>query len=171
MTSGRSSRDSLTALLAPVVGAAGYDLEGVEVAPAGRRKVVRVVVDADEALTLDDVAEVSRAVSTVLDENDALLGHTPYVLEVSSPGVDRPLTEPRHWRRAVGRLVQVPVADRGTVTGRVLDADPDGVRLDLAGGTERVPYSALGRGRVQVEFNRPDEDDGGTGQTQQDGDR
>src|SRR5437763_10645803 len=99
----------LTGWIAPVVDGVGYDLEELVVTPAGRRSVVRVVIDRDEGVTLDDIAEVSRAVSAALDENDGELGRAPYVLEVTSPGVDRPLTEARHWRRNVGRLVAVPV--------------------------------------------------------------
>ena len=97
--------------------------------PAGRRSVVRVVVDRDEGVTLDDIAEVSRAVSEVLDRNDDGMGRTPYVLEVTSPGVDRPLTEARHWRRNVGRLVTVAVGPAGRtqeVTGRVTAVDDAG---------------------------------------------
>src|SRR3954468_24237916 len=89
----------LTEWVGPVVAGAGYDLEELVVTPAGRRSVVRVVVDRDEGVTLDDIADVSRAVSAALDDNDGDLGPTPYVLEVTSPGVDRPLTDPRHWRR------------------------------------------------------------------------
>lgn len=158
MTSGTSQRDRLTAVVRPVVTAAGYHLEELVVTPAGRRRLVRVVLDADAALSLDDVAEVSRAISTALDEHDALVGAAPYVLEVSSPGVDRPLTEPRHWRRSVGRLVAVPVRERGSVEGRVLRADTAGVVID-AGGVEHVfGYDLLGKGRVRVEFSREEDD-------------
>ena len=96
------------ALLEPVVSAAGFDLEDLTVSAAGKRSIVRVLVDKDGGVTLDDVADVSRLVSEALDvadEQDPTLLGTSYVLEVSSPGVDRPLTEPRHWRRNVGRLV------------------------------------------------------------------
>src|SRR3954465_3991900 len=100
------SRQRVRDVLEPVVAGAGYDLEDVHVTAAGRRSVVRVVVDRDGGLDLDAVAEVSRVVSGVLDETDGT-GEAPYTLEVTSPGVDRPLTEPRHWRRAAGRLVRV----------------------------------------------------------------
>src|SRR3954471_22234941 len=116
----------LAGWIEPVVGAAGYDLEELVVTPAGRRSVVRVVVDRDAGVTLDDIAEVSRAVSAALDENDGELGRAPYVLEVTSPGVDRPLTEPRHWRRNTGRLVTVAVGPAGSaeqVTAWVLEVD------------------------------------------------
>jgi ribosome maturation factor RimP len=160
----------LAGWIEPVVGAAGYDLEDLVVTPAGRRSVVRVVVDRDEGVTLDDIAEVSRAVSEVLDLNDDGMGRTPYVLEVSSPGVDRPLTEPRHWRRNTGRLATVrvgPPASADEVTGRITAVHDTGVTLSVEapgkpGAKKRpptardVPWAELGAGRVQVEFGRPD---------------
>src|SRR4051794_40846112 len=126
----------LTGWIEPVVVSAGYDLEELVVTPAGRRSVVRVVVDRDEGVSLDDIAEVSRAVSAMLDENDGELGRAPYVLEVTSPGVDRPLSEPRHWRRNVGRLVTVSVGadrEREQVTARIAAVDGDGVILLVEG--------------------------------------
>jgi ribosome maturation factor RimP len=155
MTSGAAQRERLATALGPVVTAAGYELEKVSVSPAGRRTVVRVVVDADTGVSLDDVAEVSRAVTELLDSRDTeLFGDTPYVLEVTSPGVDRPLTEPRHWRRAVGRLVDVPVGGVPT-RARVVAADEDGVELvDETGHRSRHGWAELGRGKVRVEFGR-----------------
>jgi ribosome maturation factor RimP len=155
----------LTGWVAPVVDRSGYDLEELVVTPAGRRSVVRVVVDRDQGVTLDDIAEVSKAVSEVLDANDDGMGR-PYVLEVTSPGVDRPLVEHRHWRRNVGRLVTVAVSG-DEVTGRVTDVDAAGVLLAVEvkgkpGAKKKpptprhVPWSQLGAGRVQVEFGRAD---------------
>ena len=147
----------LTELLAPAMQGAGYDLEDVRVSPAGKRRVVRVVVDRDGGPTLDQVAELSRAVSDVLDtaEQDEpdLLGGA-YVLEVSSPGVDRPLTEARHWRRNTTRLVAATLSDGSTVTGRVLSADDQVVALEVEGASRELPLSGLVRGVVLVEFNR-----------------
>lgn len=156
----------------PVVTAAGYDLEELTVTPAGRRSVVRVVVDRDSGVTLDDVAEISRVVSEELDTQDDGMGRTPYVLEVTSPGVDRPLTEARHWRRNTGRLVTVAVGPAGSteqLTGRVIEVTGDGVELAVEapgkpGAKKRpptprtVPWNQLGAGRVQVEFGRHEED-------------
>jgi ribosome maturation factor RimP len=102
----------LERLLEPVVRAAGLDLESVRVGGAGRRRLLRVVVDADGGVDLDAIALVSREASARLDDTGAM-GEAPYTLEVSSPGVDRPLTQPRHWRRAMGRLVRVPLAGPG----------------------------------------------------------
>jgi ribosome maturation factor RimP len=156
-------RDRLQALLGPLVAATGADLEDVTVTPAGRRSVVRVVVDRDGGVRLDGVAEISRVVSDALDALDeaepGLLGAS-YTLEVTSPGVDRPLTAPRHWRRASGRLVTAALRDGGTVTGRVVRADDEQVVLEV-GGAERVVCAGdLARGTVQVEFSRPDAQEG-----------
>jgi ribosome maturation factor RimP len=165
----------LTSSIEPVVTAAGYDLEELVVTPAGRRSIVRVVVDRDRGVTLDDIAEVSRAVSEALDSEDDGMGRTPYVLEVTSPGVDRPLTELRHWRRNLGRLVTVAVGPAGSaeeLTGRITAMDDAGVTLAVEakgkpGAKKRpptprqVPWAQLGSGRVQVEFGRaetPDDD-------------
>ena len=142
------SREGVRSALDPVVAAAGFDLEDVAVTAAGRRNVIRVVVDRDGGIDLDAVAEVSRVVSDALDSAD-VTGNVAYTLEVTSPGVERPLTEPRHWRRAVGRLVVA-----GPVTGRVVGADEHGVTFDLGGSEQVVPYGDLPTGRVQIEFGR-----------------
>lgn len=154
-----ASAARLSELVRPEVAGIGYDLEDLTVTAAGKRSVVRVVVDKDGGVTLDDVADVSRTVSDVLDRLDesdpALLGAT-YVLEVSSPGVDRPLTEPRHWRRNVRRLVTVTLREGAPVAGRLVAADEDGVTLDVEGCEQRLPYTGVVRGNVQVEFSRKD---------------
>ncbi|SCX53351.1 ribosome maturation factor RimP [Klenkia marina] len=164
--SGPAATARLTGWFTPVVTAAGYDLEDLEVRSAGTRSVVRVVVDRDSGVSLDDVAEVSRALSEVLDAEDDDPGRSPYVLEVTSPGVDRPLTLPRHWRRNVGRLVTTAV-DGQELIGRVVSVDDDGVTLAVekggakkgqvrkAAGNRTLTWAELGEGRVQVEFNRP----------------
>ncbi|MCO7222593.1 ribosome maturation factor RimP [Klenkia sp. PcliD-1-E] len=164
--SGPVAAERLTAWFAPVVADSGYDLEDLDVRAAGNRFVVRVVVDRDSGVSLDDVAEVSRALSDVLDAEDDDLGRSPYVLEVTSPGVDRPLTLPRHWRRNVGRLVTTSAGGEQLV-GRVVSVDDGGVVLAVEkGGAKKgqvrkpagdraLSWAELGEGRVQVEFNRP----------------
>ncbi|MER7456097.1 ribosome maturation factor RimP [Micromonospora sp. NPDC126480] len=158
-------RARLREVIEPVVTDAGYDLEDLSVSRAGRRHVVRVIVDADGGINLDAVADVSRAVSAALDAAEEAGGDIvagEYQLEVSSPGVDRPLTLPRHWRRNAGRLVKVTVrggpegGDR-QLTGRVVDADDERVVLETDAGRAEWSYADLGPGRVQVEFNRLDE--------------
>jgi ribosome maturation factor RimP len=155
-----ASRARLVQLLTPAVQATGHDLEDVSVSPAGRRKVVRVVVDKDGGITLDDVAEVSRVVSDLLDtpEGEALLAGA-FTLEVTSPGVDRPLTEARHWRRSVGRLVKARLADGTTVTGRVREADDAQVVLDVDGSSRTLLRAEVASAQVQIEFSRAGEGD------------
>lgn len=173
MSSG-SVRGRLVALLEPVVASVGLDLEDVVVTPAGKRRLLRIVVDRDGGVSLDDVADVSRAVSETLDARDPAghgdggeaadpMGGAPYVLEVSSPGVDRPLTQPRHWRRVVGRLVTATLRERGAVTGRLLAADETAVTIDVAGAASSYRMDEVVRGMVQVEFSRP-----GVGEQNQD---
>lgn len=146
--------ERLTGLLGPVVTAAGLELESVRVGRAGRRSLLRVVVDGEQGVTLDDIALVSRAVAAEVDAS-AAMGSGPYTLEVSSPGVDRPLTESRHWRRAAGRLVRAPVTGSADpVEGRVVEAGPAGVTLEVDGEPREFGYAELGPGQVQVEFGK-----------------
>jgi ribosome maturation factor RimP len=167
-TAGSVDEVRISDVIEPVVAAAGMDLESVRVTAAGRRRLLRVVVDSDRGVSLDDAAAVSRELSAALD-TVAVMGDFPYTLEVSSPGVDRPLVNPRHWRRAVGRLVQVTVTDsRGAraVSGRISAADADGVTLDVEGDPKtrrRFPYALLGPGAIQVEFGHPPSELGATG--------
>lgn len=153
-----ASRARLLQLLSPVVESAGYDLEDVTVTPAGRRKVVRVIVDKDGGVTLDDIAAVSHVASELLDtaEAEQLLAGA-YTLEVTSPGVERPLTLPRHWRRNTSRLVTAKLAD-ATLTGRVLEADDAQVVLEVDGAKRTLLYGEIRSATVQVEFSRPEGD-------------
>lgn len=150
--------ERLTRLLEPVVHALNMDLEGVRITSAGRRRILRVVVDADGGVSLDDIALASRELSLKLDKATEM-GEQPYTLEVSSPGVDRPLTQPRHWRRAIGRLVIAPLTGNGdsTAAGRIVGADESGVTLEHDGEARAFSFADLGPGRVQVEFGHFDE--------------
>ncbi len=150
-----ATADRMREAITPPLAALGVDLEDVAVERAGRRHVVRIVVDRDGGVDLDRVAEVSRAVSAVLDDPalaDVIPG--PFVLEVSSPGVDRPLTEQRHWRRAVGRLVTADLTDGRTVAGRVIAVDGDEITVAADSGDVVLRRSDVGRAVVQVEFTR-----------------
>ena len=165
-TPATAARARLVQLLAPAVEGVGAELEDVAVSPAGKRRVVRVVVDREGGIDLDDVAQVSRVVSDLLDQAELsepdLLGGA-YVLEVSSPGVDRPLTEPRHWRRAVARVVTAQLGSGAEVTGRVVCADGPEVVLDVDGTQRAVLLAEVVRAAVQVEFSRPGQvDEAGT---------
>ena len=157
-----ASAAHLQELLEPVVADAGADLEDVSVSKAGKRSVIRIVVDRDGGVSLDDVADVSRVVSEALealDEQDPSALGPSYVLEVTSPGVDRPLTQPRHWRRNIGRLVAATLKDGTKPTGRVVAADETAVTLDVDGAERALSYDEVVRGNVQVEFARKGDDE------------
>jgi ribosome maturation factor RimP len=161
---GPAAAEQLISLLEPVVGAMGMDLENVRITATGRRRLLRVVVDAEGGVNLDDITQISRALSAELDVTGAM-GEAPYTLEVTSPGVDRPLTEPRHWRRAAGRLIRAPLTTRsqsvtdgrgrpGTVEGRVLAASDHAVVLEVAGEQREYGFAELGPGKTLLEFGR-----------------
>lgn len=158
----RPQPDQLCAGLRPTVERAvssiGFDLEEIDVRQAGRRKLVRVVVDADSGVGLDDIATLSRRVAAELDGQDEVLGG-PYTLEVTSPGVDRPLTAVRHWRRAHLRQVEITLADGRTVTGRVGRVGDSAVQVLLGGVLREVPYADVERAVVRVEFRTPPADE------------
>ena len=150
------TRDRLAEELTAPMGALGLDLEAVDLSSAGKRRVLRVAVDKDGGITMDDIADATREVSRVLDETD-LMGQQAYTLEVSSRGVDRPLTHPRHWRRNVSRLVTVTPYDGEPVTGRILASDDDAATLDVDGAEQRVAYETVKKAKIQIEFTKEKE--------------
>ncbi|MCX5086550.1 ribosome maturation factor RimP [Streptomyces sp. NPDC056121] len=153
--------ERLRSLLEPLVSSQGLDLEEIEVASVGRKRVLRVVVDSDSGADLDQVADVSRALSAKLDETDAM-GEGEYDLEVGTPGAERPLTEHRHYVRAVDRLVKFQLADGADteLVARILKVDDEGLDLEVPGVKGRKPtarrltFDDIAKARVQVEFNR-----------------
>ena len=154
-----AQRDQIEQELAAPLRALGLDVEAVELTPAGKRRILRVAVDGDEGVTLDDVASATKKVSEVLDASD-VMGEQPYTLEVTSRGVDRPLTLPRHWRRNADRLVKVTTTGGETLTGRIVGSDEATATLDVDGARNQVAYTDIAKALVQVEFNRkttPDE--------------
>ena len=161
-------RDRIEAELLDPLAVMGLDVEAVDLSVAGKRRMLRVAVDRDGGVTLDDVADATREVSRVLDESD-VMGETPYTLEVTSRGVDRPLTLPRHWRRNADRLVKVTLVEGGEVTGRILASTDTAATLDVEDAEHEVAYAEVAKALVQIEFNRkrsksepeetPEEDD------------
>ncbi|TKV60971.1 ribosome maturation factor RimP [Nakamurella flava] len=152
----------LRQVIEPLVTGAGFDLEALTVQTAGRRRVVKVIVDSDEGVDLDRAAALSRAISAELDTDDAVLGAAAYVLEVTSPGVGRPLSAPRHFRRSRRRLLVVTTADGRTVTGHLLrvvepgpDGAPAGITLLVGPKAEEqlLGWDDVVRARVEVEFS------------------
>ena len=145
-------------LLGPILSRYALELEAVEVIPAGRRRLLRIVADGDgpdgRGPLLDDLAEASSALSAALDQA-AVAGEAPYTLEVSSRGVSRPLRLPQHWRRNRGRLVAVTTGAGESYTGRILDSSSDTAVLDVDGERREVALTDVAKALVQVELNRP----------------
>ncbi|BAU86440.1 hypothetical protein SLA_5567 [Streptomyces laurentii] len=156
-----TQNERLRGLLEPLVHAKDLDLEEIEVSRAGRRGLLRVIVDSDEGVELDACAELSRVISEKLDETD-VMGEGEYVLEVSSPGADRPLAEHRHYVRATGRLVKLRLKEGGDLVTRILAVDDDGLDTEVPGvkgrkaTARRVEFADIDKARVEIEFNRKD---------------
>jgi ribosome maturation factor RimP len=146
-------RDRLAGVLSDPLHAVGLDVEAIELTVAGRRRMLRVAVDKDGGVSLDDIAEATRQVGRLLDASD-VMGEHAYTLEVTSPGVDRPLTLPRHWRRNVRRLVKVTLVDDETFTGRVKASDEEQATLDVEGTMREVPFTQVRQALVQIEFKK-----------------
>ncbi|MFE9856861.1 ribosome maturation factor RimP [Streptomyces sp. NPDC005780] len=153
--------ERLRGLVEPLVSAEQLDLEEIEVSRAGRRRVLRIIVDSEEGVELDACADLSRAISAKLDETDAM-GEDEYVLEVSSPGADRPLTEHRHYVRATGRLARLTLNEGGELVARILAVDEEGLDLEVPGvkgrkpTSRRIAFDEIAKARVELEFNRKD---------------
>ncbi|MER6999458.1 ribosome maturation factor RimP [Streptomyces sp. NPDC000410] len=153
--------ERLRGLLEPLVSAADLDLEEIELSRAGRRRVLRIVVDSEEGVDLDACAELSRVISDKLDATDAM-GEDEYQLEVTSPGAERPLKEHRHYVRAKGRLARFTLHEGGELVARILDLDDDGLDLEVPGvkgrkpTARRVAFDEIAKARVEIEFSRKD---------------
>lgn len=167
-----SAEDRIASLIEPVL--APLVVDEVKVTPAGKRRVVRIALDRatdesavvdtpSESMSLDEVADATRAVSEILDDSD-VLGEQPYTLEVTSSGVGRPLIRARHYQRGVGRLVIISREGQPDLTGRILSAGPESVTVTVPATkkqserTETIEYADVARARLEVEFSRPDQD-------------
>ncbi|NUQ97538.1 MAG: ribosome maturation factor RimP [Streptomyces sp.] len=156
--------ERLRELLEPLVSSQGLDLEEIAVDSVGRKRVLRVVVDSDTGADLDQIADVSRALSAKLDETDAM-GEGEYTLEVGTPGAERLLKEHRHYVRAVDRLVKFQLAEGGELVARILKVDDEGLDVEVPGvkgrraTSRRLAFDEVDKARVQVEFNRKDKNE------------
>lgn len=145
--------DRLETMVAECVNQLGFDLEATDLSSAGKRRVLKIAIDQDGGISIDDIVDATRALSAVLDDSD-VMGSMPYTLEVTSRGVDRPLTLPRHWRRNHDRLVSAQLADGSTVEGRIGASDDDGVEITTAQGAQRLAYADVAKALIQIELNR-----------------
>lgn len=153
-------KDQISELITPAVSDLGFYLEDVHVATPGSHRIVTCIVDGDASLNLDQVTSVSRVISELLDEA-AFMGETPFTLEVTSPGVDRPLTQPRHFAKNVDRLLKVIKLDGSEITGRILSNTDKDVTLTVAVKKETteevITLADIKRAVVEIEFNRKDD--------------
>lgn len=142
----------LEKLVLPIALTNKVDLEQVEIRKTGNRQVVRIIVDKLGGISLDEVAAITKLISEALDENSEITA--PFTLEVSSPGVDRPLTELRHWQRNINRLVKVELSDGRNVVGRIVNVVDAQALLDVKGKQIAISLNQVVRAIIQVEFNR-----------------
>ena len=151
-----SLASNITELLNPAVTRAGFVLEEVTVTPVGKRRLISVVVDCENRNpSLDEVTVVSKDVSAILDTYSQL-GEMPFTLEVTTPGIDRPLTELRHWKKNVGRLVKITPHRGEKYVSRIKEVLPREVILENKGSEVTVAFSDISRAQIEVEFNRKD---------------
>ncbi|CAB4582073.1 unannotated protein [freshwater metagenome] len=151
---------SIEQALTPVVIDAGFFLEEVTLTTAGNRRLVTCIVDGEKSLNMDEVTLISREISNLLEEAP-FMGETPFTLEVTSPGVDRPLTLPRHWRKNVTRLVRITQTNGEVVTGRITSSDENAVTLAIEGKVSKevvVVFADVKKAIVEIEFNRKGDD-------------
>ena len=144
-------RDQIFELVEPLISKAGLVLEEVQVQTPGKHRFVTVIVDSETGLNLDQVTDASRLVGEAMD-GASFMGDAPYTLEVTSPGVDRPLTSPRHWCKNVDRLVKIIKLDGEICKGRISSSTEEEVTLDCC----TVAFADIKRATIEVEFNRPE---------------
>ena len=154
-----SLTQSITDLISPAVTEAGFFLEEVQIASPGSHRIVTCVVDGPTPLNLDQVTVASRVISEILDSAE-FMGETPFTLEVTSPGVDRPLTQPRHWTKNLTRLIKVTLSDGAVIIGRLTEFDEVSAKLveNIKGRIKehKVAFADIKRAVVEIEFNRKD---------------
>ncbi len=149
-----SLTNNLTELLGPVITRAGFVLEEITVTPIGKRRLVAVVIDREDANpSLDEVTVVSKEVSAILD-NYSQMGEMPFTLEVTTPGIDKPLVLPRHWKKNIGRLVKITPKQGEKYVARIQGFADNQITLELKNESLIVSLSDIAKAQIEVEFNR-----------------
>ncbi len=142
-------KEEISAVITPALSNLGFYLEDLTITSAGRRSMITVIVDGDTHLSLDQVTVATKAISELV-ENIQSLGQTPFTLEVTSPGLDRPLTKPRHWRKNIDRLVKIVLLDGSEIKGRIKGATEIAASVD----EQTVNYSEVKRAILEIEFKQ-----------------
>ena len=142
-------KEEISAAITPTLSDLGFYLEDITITSAGRRSMLTVIVDGDTHLSLDQVTVATKAISEIV-ENIQSLGQAPFTLEVTSPGLDRPLTKPRHWRKNIDRLVKIVLLDGKEIKGRVKDATEISATID----EQVIKFSDIKRATLEIEFKQ-----------------
>jgi ribosome maturation factor RimP len=157
-----SLTQAITDLISPAVSEAGFFLEEVQIASPGSHRIITCVVDGQTPLNLDQVTVASRLISELLDIAE-FMGETAFTLEVTSPGVDRPLIYPRHWRKNLTRLIKVTLLDGTITTGRLTEFNESKATLveNIKGRIKEhsIAFADIKRAVVEIEFNRKESSD------------
>jgi ribosome maturation factor RimP len=142
-------KEDISAAVTPALSALGFYLEDVTITSAGRRSMLTIIVDGDTHLSLDQVTSATKAISEIVESLQSL-GDTPFTLEVTSPGLDRPLTKPRHWRKNIDRLVKVVLLDGKEIKGRIKAVSEDSATVDQS----EINFTEIKRASLEVEFKQ-----------------
>ena len=142
-------KEDISAVVTPALSALGFYLEDVIITSAGRRSMLTIIVDGDTHLSLDQVTSATKAISEIVESLQSL-GDTPFTLEVTSPGLDRPLTKSRHWRKNIDRLVKVVLLDGNEIKGRIKAASEDSATVDQS----EITFADIKRASLEVEFKQ-----------------
>ena len=144
-----SNKEQVLAVITPAIESLGFYIEDITITSAGKRSMLTVIVDGDTHLSLDQVTVATKAISEIV-ENLPTLGNNPFTLEVTSPGLDRPLTKPRHWRKNQDRLIKIVFIDGKEVTGRIKDSTENSVTVD----EQVINFADIKRATLEIEFKK-----------------
>jgi ribosome maturation factor RimP len=144
-----SNKEQVLAVITPAIESLGFYIEDITITSAGKRSMLTVIVDGDTHLSLDQVTVATKAISEIV-ENLPTLGNNPFTLEVTSPGLDRPLTKPRHWRKNQDRLIKIILNDGKEVTGRIKDSTESSVTVD----EQVISFADIKRATLEIEFKK-----------------
>lgn len=144
-----SNKEQVAAAITPAIESLGFYLEDINITSAGKRSMLTVIVDGDSHLSLDQVTIATKAISEIV-ENLPTLGNNPFTLEVTSPGLDRPLTKPRHWRKNQDRLIKIVLIDGKGIKGRIKDSTETSVTVD----EQIINFADIKRATLEIEFKK-----------------
>jgi ribosome maturation factor RimP len=144
-----SNKEQVAAAITPAIESLGFYVEDIAITSAGKRSMLTVIVDGDTHLSLDQVTVATKAISEIV-ENLPTLGNNPFTLEVTSPGLDRPLTKPRHWQKNKDRLIKIVLNDGKEIKGRIKESTQTAVTVD----EKVINFADVKRATLEIEFKQ-----------------